>query len=124
MELVGQEENLARFILQKRHIRADNTVKYAAFFPNKNGETSVFRVSGITDNKIWSIGERDVASEQGRQILGRADIKASIVISKELNIIPNEPPELHANITGWPDERSKQKEIALELASDAQFHRR
>ncbi len=41
--------------------------------------------------------------------------------SYKLNVIPSEPPERHADITGWPEE-SKQKQIALESADEAPFH--
>ncbi|MBT3881530.1 MAG: hypothetical protein HOF76_21115 [Candidatus Scalindua sp.] len=122
---VDRLEALSRFVLQKTYIRADNTIRPAAFLPNpKNGETSVFRISGITDNEIWAIGDSKVAPKQNRPILGRADINASIVLSNYLEIIPSEPPERHADITGWPEEKSEQKQIALELAAESEFHKR
>ncbi len=92
-------EILSRFVLQKTYIRANNTVRPAAFLPNpKNGETSVFRISGITDNKVWDIGDREVATKQGKPIFGRADIETSNVVSKDLKVISSEPPERHANL--------------------------
>ncbi len=123
MEPVNPLETLSRFVVSNRWIRADNTVRHTAFLPNpKNGETSVFRISGITDNEIWAIGESEVAPIQNKPILGRADIETSIVISKDLKVIPSEPPERHADITGWPEE-SKHKQIALELAAESEFHK-
>ncbi len=124
MEPVDPSETLSRFVLKERYIRANNTVKPAAFEPNKNGETSVFRISGITNNEIWDIGDREVAPKRNRPILGRADINTAIVISNELKVIPSEPPKRHADITGWPDERSKQKQIELELAAESEFHKK
>ncbi|VAX29663.1 hypothetical protein MNBD_NITROSPIRAE03-85, partial [hydrothermal vent metagenome] len=108
---VELSEILSRFVLQKNWYRhSDNRVKYAAFMPNpKNGETSVFRTSGISDVEIWQIGEHEVAMKRDKPISGRADIKASVVISKNLRILPCEPPERHANIIAWPDEKSEQK---------------
>jgi hypothetical protein len=99
-------------------------VKYAAFLPDKNGETSVFRTSGITNNEIWEIGDCEVSIKRGKPILERADIGTNNVISKDLEVVPREPPSRHANIIGWPDERSKQKIIAMELASESIFHKR
>ncbi len=125
MEPVDPLEILSRFVVSNRWIRADNTVRHTAFLPNpKNGETSVFRISGITDNEIWAIGEREVVPIQNKPILGRANIETSIVISKVLKVIPSEPPEKHADITGWPEEKSEQKQIALELAAGSEFHKR
>jgi hypothetical protein len=39
-------------------------------------------------------------------------------------VIPQEPPPRHANIIGWPEEKSEQKQIAMELAAEAQFYKR
>jgi hypothetical protein len=122
--LIETAETLARFILQRNWIRpSDNTVKHAAFMPNPhNGETSVFRIAGLNDQDVWQIGDREVAARRDKPLLGRADIHAFNVVSKELHIVPNEPPPRHANIVGWPDEKSKQLQIAVELAAEAQFH--
>jgi len=118
-------EILSRFILQTNWFStSENRVKYAAFLPNKDGETSVFRSSGISNNEIWDIGEREVSIKRGKPIYGRADISVTNVISKDLRVISSEPPERHANITGWPDEKSKQMVIAVQLAAEAQLHRK
>jgi len=123
---VALSEILSRFVLKKDWYRSsDNSVKYAAFLPNpKNGETSVFRISGISDKEVWDIGNREVAKDPNRPILGRADISASNALARGLEVLTNEPPERHANIVGWPGEKSKQKLLALELAAEAHFHRR
>jgi hypothetical protein len=120
---IDLSEILSRFILQRNWYRSsDNTVKYAAFMPNpKSGETSVFRTTGISDEEIWLIGEIEVATRRGKPISGRADIETAVVISLSLRVVPSEPPERHANITGWPDGRSAQKLIAIKLAEKAQF---
>ncbi|MFQ5787651.1 MAG: hypothetical protein ACE5H1_06685 [Thermodesulfobacteriota bacterium] len=124
MASLDSSESLSRFILQKKWYRiSDHKVKHAAFMPNPdNGETSVFRTSGILGEEIWNIGDREVGIKRGKPILGRADIIAFVVMSRDLQIIPSEPPERHANITGWPDERSRQRMVALELATEAQLH--
>ena len=124
MEPVGSSENISRFVLSRRWIRADNTVRHIAFTPNNNGETSVFRISGISDNEVWNIGEREVGMKQNKPILGRADITASIILSNHLEIIQSEPPERHADITSWPEEKDKQRDVALKLAEKAEFHKR
>ncbi len=124
MEPVDLSETLSRFVLSRKWIRADNTVRHIAFTPDQKGDTSVFRISGITNNEIWDIGDREVAPKQGKPILGRADIIASIVISKDLKVIPSEPPKRHADITDWPEEKSEKKQIALELAAESEFHKK
>ena len=121
---VEEVETLSRFIFQTNWYRTSNqSVRHTAFMPNpKNGETSVYRTSEITDEEIWNIGNREVSVKRGKPILGRADIIAGVVISRDLEINPSESPERHANITGWPDEPSKRRLIALELAAEAQLH--
>lgn len=123
---VDPSETLSRFIFQKNwYGTSDYSVKYAAFMPNpKNGKTSVFRISDISDEEIWDIGDREVSVKRGKPILGRADIIAFVVMSKDLRIEPIEPPVRHANIAGWSDERSRQKLISLELAVEAQLNLR
>ena len=73
MEPVGLSETLSRFVVYNRWIRADNTVRHIAFTPNKNGAMSVFRISGISDNEVWNIDEREVGTKQNIPILGRAE---------------------------------------------------
>jgi hypothetical protein len=121
---IDTAETLARFILQRNWFRpSDNTVRHAAFMPNpRNGETSVFRIAGMNDQDVWQIGDCEVAARRGKPLLGRADILTLNVMAKDLQIIPNEPPPRHANIVGWPNEKSKQLQIAVELAAEAQFH--
>ena len=120
---IDSSETISRFIFQKSQYKtSDNTVKYTAFIPSsKNGETSVFCTYNINDEEIWNIG-REVSVKRGKPVLGRADIIADVVTSQDLEIIPSEPPERHADITGWPDERSEQRLIALELAEEAHLH--
>ena len=90
--------------------------------PNsQKGETSVCRTSCSSEQKVGKIGDREVAIMRGKPILGRADILTLNVLSKNLQVNPSEPPLRHANITGWPDEKSKQLQIAVELAADAKY---
>jgi hypothetical protein len=90
-----------------------------------NGETSVFRISELLNTEIWDIGIKEVVKEeQGKSLIGRADVLTSIVTGNGLEVIPQEPPPRHANIVGWPDEKSEQKQIAMELAAEAQFYKR
>ncbi len=121
MDSIRSSENLTRYIFQKKYYRpSNNTVKYNAFLPNpNNGDTSVFRISNISDNEIWNIGK---TIRDDKIVIGRADIIASIVLSKNLKIIPSEPPQYHADISNWPDDKAKQISIATELAEEAKLY--
>lgn len=82
-------EILSRFISQTNWFSSsENRAKYAAYIPNRNGETSVFRTSGIANDEIWDIGDREVSIKRGKPILGRADIRTNNVVKKDLTIHP------------------------------------
>ncbi len=121
-EPVADPETLSRFIFDRKHIRSNNTLRHSAFMPNKYGETSVFRISGISQEQIWEIAS-DVARLRDKQLLGRGDILASTVFSKDLQVIPREPPKRHANILGWPNDPSLTHSIAQQLAAEAVFYK-
>lgn len=123
LEQVHTEENLSRFILSKNHFSIlHQRVKYAAFLPLPNGKTSVFRTSQLTDSEIWETGDKEVAQKRNMALLGRADISTYHVLYNRLRIIPDNDPPRHANITGWPEEKSEQKLIAMDLAEKAHLH--
>lgn len=125
LEQVRPEENLTRYILHANHFSIlYKRVKYAAFMPAPNGETSVFRISNLTDNEIWEIGDREVTQKRNKPLLGRADILAFHVLNNKLEIIPDNNPPRHANIIGWPREKSEQKLVAMELAESSQLYLR
>lgn len=122
MDQIKPEENLARYILRKDHFSTQQKkVKYVVFMPAPNGETSVFRISNLSEGEIWEIGNCKVAQKRELPLLGRADILASCILDRNLKLIPDNNPPRHANIVGWPSEKSEQKLIAMELAVNAQL---
>ena len=124
MKEVSHNEILARYLLDKGKVRADGTVRWNAFMP-RNGSTSVYRVSGLTEEENWDIGSHFVAEPSGKPLLGRADLTASTVFANELKVHPDGVPHpRHANIIDWPAEKDKQHDIALDLASNATVKRR
>lgn len=123
LEQVQPEESLTRYILHKSHFSIlHKKVKYAAFLPAPTGATSVFRTSLLSDAEIWQTGEQEVADKRNMRLLGRADVAAFHILHIGLRKIPDNEPPRHANITGWPEEISEQKLIALELAEKAQLY--
>lgn len=122
MNLINPDELLTRFIFHKAGFaNSKKKVSYAAFLPNSTGKTSVFRISQLSNNGIWNIGNA-VAQKRGIPVLGRADIRAAIVFGQELQIDPNDTPPGHADIIGWPTDKSKQKLKAMELANNSTSH--
>ncbi len=122
---VSSNEPVARFILEKTYFRPSNkTVRHNAFMPHRgSGTTSVCRIINLADIEIYEIGRRFVAEPRGKPLLGRADIGVVEILKRELSITPDLTPHpRHANICDWPEEQSKQKMIAIELAAEAQLH--
>lgn len=118
---IQDQEDLCRYIFSSNHVSATK-VKYAAFLPDKNGETSVFRISGCTENEIWDIGINHVAKLSGRILKARGDFAASHVRKSSLDVISETSRhDLHANLVNWPTERDEQKLIAIELANSTKL---
>ena len=124
MNKIEAKEYLTRYITDKAYYRSnDKTVRHNAFMPPASRELSVFRISNLSRNIVWDLGKEYVANPRNKPLLGRADIFASNVFNKGLDIRPeNQPNTLHANIVDWPEEREEQRMIAIELAFDARLH--
>lgn len=121
-------EKLTRFIRYGSHFSiVANRVKPDAFLPHKKKvDISVFRISGLTDseklskNEVWEIGREYVQTEE-KPIKARADLSAAAVYDNNLEVIPDEPPKRHANITSFPVEktptdRKARRALAAKLA--------
>ncbi len=116
-------EPLTRFVFDKDYYRpSDNSVKHPAFMPNKNMRTSVFCIRELEDTQIWGLANEHVIPILQKPLIGRADIKVSDATDIGLDVVPSDNPARHANITGWPGERSKRKLLALKLAAKAALH--
>jgi hypothetical protein len=127
LEQVEPNEDLTRYIFGKDYYRPkDKTVKHNAFMPAKEErKVSVYRISSLPLNEVWDIGDCYVAPLRNKPVIGRADILALHVIKQGLKIAPEDDPHpRHANIVDWPEEREKQRMIALELADEAELHLR
>ena len=123
MNHIDSEELLTRYVFEKTYYRSDGTVKHNAFMPNRNGETSVYRISNLNIDEVWNIGEHFVARKRNKELLGRTDIGAYHVLNNGLEVkAENDPHPRHANIIGWPEERPKQKMIAVQLAAKAELY--
>ena len=118
---VSSEEPLSRYLLQSGHFsRQHSRVKPNAFLPEPRGlATSVFRTYGLTETEIWEIAGAHVSGPTGRPVYGRADILASQVEATGLRVNPDNVPERHANIVGWPQRKDEQLALAQELAAAA-----
>jgi len=122
LNFLRETENLARFIFARSHYSPEKkAVKYGAFLPTRNLETSVFRADGLDESQIWTIAVDVVA--QGRTTRARGDVFVATVQGLELSVEPDESPDSrHADIRGWPRGKSEQKLKAIQLARKATLH--
>lgn len=120
---VSPSESLARYLTHKNHYSPlHNSVRPAAFQPPSTLRLSVFRIAGLTLKEVWEIGEVDVINAMHpprKNLHGFADIKAAVVYEKSLDVDPDNNPPRHADIVGWPEEKSERNLIAQELAARA-----
>jgi len=123
-ESVIESEHTSRFIVQEKWIkRGERRVRHNAFMPNKKGEVSVYRTEGLDTEEIYELGRVYMADIFRKRLLGRAEIIVSDIQKNGLKVQPHpDPHPRHANIAGWPEESSKHKAIALDLAADSALH--
>jgi hypothetical protein len=122
ISIITNEEPLGRYIFSKSHFSSlNNNVKSSAFMPPADLQLSVFRTQGLDEKTIWEIAENEIIkkSSSPNKLYGRAEILSLAVKSTGLEIDPDNTPPRHANIKGWPQEKDKQKLIAIILASEA-----
>ena len=118
---MAASEQIARYILSKRHFSTSNrTVKYGAYLPAPDGETSVYRISGLSEEVIWEIGQENVAKPSSRTLYARGDTPANVILKTRLTLVPETAPHpLHANIVKWPSDKDERKMLALEIVNEA-----
>jgi len=118
-------EFVARYVLFSRWVRNEGTIRPDAFMPADDGDTSVQRHINQTEDQIWARGAA-VATQRALTLHGRADVQVAAIIAQELYVDPNEPPENHANIRGWPAqvEKSLKKAKAQQIADASTWRAR
>jgi len=120
-ENISGNEPACRFITGKDYYRtSDGTVRHNAFMQNREGEASVYRIIDLMDDEIFEIGRLFVAEKKGKPLKGRADIRVAKILENKLRVDSQpDPHPRHANIVGWPEDKSEIKVLALQLAANA-----
>ena len=124
---LSKTDILGRFLTSSSHFsKGTNRVKHNALMPYANKksnqlETSIFNIEGLSEKEIKDIASKSVLInlKKGRSVYGTGNIKTKDVNTAGLKAEISEPPIRHLNIIGWPEEKSKQKQIAMELSSKA-----
>lgn len=119
-EVPDREENLARFIFSNTQFSLDpRRVKPGAFLPTRDPlETSVFRTVGLDAGEVQRRGGM-VGGLSDRNLKAWGDVLAGVVFHVGLGIRPDNDPERHAAIIGWPAQKDEQLSMAQQLAAAA-----
>ncbi|MHB1157972.1 MAG: hypothetical protein ACYC26_14185 [Phycisphaerales bacterium] len=119
---IADGEQLARFVMVRRWIREDESVKADAFIPPDDLQLSVTRHASLTVDEIWTRG-RHVADIRHQTLHGRADINTQGVRGMGLDVVAHavEGNPQHAHVVGWPPEKAARKSKAQELAAIATY---
>ena len=117
--VVDLQENISRFIFEKRHV-SNGKAKPEAFKPSsKTSNLSVYRTTSLTEQDIWGIAREYVENRRadGKQMIARGDLSAQHYNEQSLQFDADGAPHpRHANVVNWPSEKSQIKMIAAELA--------
>ena len=118
-----RDETLSRFIYSASHFSsALSRVKPGAFLPQRDTrETSVFRTIGLSRTDIQRIGEGG-GGVRSQGLKAWADVMARVVFDIGLDVRPDNVPERHAAIVGWPEEKDRQLSLAQQMAANAALH--
>ncbi|MDP3280934.1 MAG: hypothetical protein Q8M57_07800 [Nitrosomonas sp.] len=119
-EAVSADEELSRFIFSSEYLNGNRTIiKAAAFMPNRTLKTSVFRKNRMLPDEYIS-KKIEIANLRNKELKAVGLIKVSSVLSTDLQVEPEESDhKWHADLTGWPESKHEQKNIAQVLAKAA-----
>jgi len=113
------DARLARYLVQSNRFNKDKGyVKPEAFLPNPTDlKTSVFRVKGLSDAQVCALGETMIATPLRKTLYGSGQLAVTEVEGVGLRVEPDDKPARHANISGWPPEKSERLSLAQQLAA-------
>ena len=115
---LNPREVLSRF-LPRRDWYKDGVVLPDAFMPRR-GETSMYRLGGVSTWRIMSLGRLVTSAFTNGALHGRAYLVAEDVLAVDGLRLKAERLSLHAGIQGWP-EKPRAKYLAMLLSDKARL---
>jgi len=76
---------------------------------------------GLDRSEIRRIGDT-VGGPSGRTLKAWGNVLAGVVFDVGLDVRPDNVPERHAAIIGWPEQKDEQISLAQQLAEAATLH--
>jgi hypothetical protein len=123
---IGAQESLSNFVIESNKFKKDE-LHFKAMMPGRDGERSLYRVDGLSDEHIAAWGQAFVANYRDAKVLGWGVLAASHIqaMQQQFGVVlkSDEPPHRHAVITNWPADPEKQRVVAMTLASKATARR-
>lgn len=114
----NQIRSFARFIRHRNQYNADlKRPTFRAFLPAPTLELSVFDIDKLNKKKILEIGDKNIRAH----FYGFAILHADVISDQNLTVSKDNNPKGHANIVGWPVDKSDTKLIAMELAKRSEL---
>ena len=109
------DEELTRFIYESSKLRKDGTVKRRAFKPDRDRETSVFCLAGMTHDEKKS--HENLHGRPGKAPKAYATTSVHYARHIGLSVFHARPPPKHAAIRGWPIDEELELQKTQELAA-------
>ena len=117
---VSRGEDIARFVCHTSQLYSDGSgVKPGAYLP-RDGKTSIFRLEGLRVSEVRLVGAAHLRSPPP---IAHAVSVAGSILDFGLMFDPNNDPERHADIVGWPVSKEEQKLLAVKIAGTAKLLR-
>jgi hypothetical protein len=125
-ELKNPDDLLARFLCQKSHFkRTQNRATPEAFMPPPDLNLSVYQITSLPEDEIWTLGRNVLQVHPQPRLYGRADVRVEAVQEQKLKAIRDDDPPRHVNVVGWPnyaDGKDLMKSLAQQLAKSAKLY--
>lgn len=113
---VDDAELLTNYVDEDDKIK-NHEITWRAFRPGRDGERSVYRNDGLSDESILDIGRAFVGLQKNRPIFGWGQVPAGFVRAQApLRVRADEPPPRHAVIDLWPSDPEAIRGLCMALA--------
>lgn len=121
-DFVSQEGEVARFIFEKRKIRADGIPRPAAFEPELHPETSIFETSvcglnNVANERLWTLG-CTIRKDKAAIAAAVVHVPKIVLANLACRAAPEENYPEHGVIVGWNDDKSIRLAALQALAAD------
>lgn len=118
---IADDERIARILRRSQDVaKSLGRIKYQAFMPAPDNETSIFRVSSLSDDEVRETAHKNVPDKAKN---GSAIFQASAIRKTKLSLEAIEPPPRHGNIVKWsmvddPEIRKSERQLAASILAE------